>query len=87
MYHYISYYNLTLYIMFNQNPLLYIFSVFAIVMLHRVAFLRKSSCRSATLFVSVGVRSPTEINAPGCAVILIGIPESSAKSSLVFDLN
>jgi len=25
MYHYISYYNLTLYIMFNQNPLLYIF--------------------------------------------------------------
>ena len=50
MYHYISYYNLTLYIMFNQNPLLYIFSVFAIIMLHRVAFLRKSSCRSATLF-------------------------------------
>ena len=25
MYYYISYYNLTLYIMFNQNPLLYIF--------------------------------------------------------------
>ena len=26
-------------------------SVFAIIMLHRVAFLRKSSCRSATLFL------------------------------------
>ena len=41
---------------------------------------------SNSKFVSVGVRSPTEINAPrGCAVILIGIcqllwPESRAKS-------
>ena len=41
---------------------------------------------SNSKFVSVGVQSPTEINAPrGCAVILIGIcqlrwPESRAKS-------
>ena len=41
---------------------------------------------SSSKFVSVGVQSPTEINAPrGCAVILIGIcqlcwPESCAKS-------
>ena len=41
---------------------------------------------SNSKFVSVGVQSPTEINAPrGCAVILIGTcqlrcPESRAKS-------
>ncbi len=29
-------------------------SVFAIIVLHRVAFLRKSSCRSATLFLKEG---------------------------------
>ena len=51
MYHYILYYNQVLYIMFIRIHHFTFFPVFAIKMLHRVAFLRKSSCRSATLFL------------------------------------
>ena len=50
MYHYILYYNQVLCIMFIRIHHFTFFPVFAIIMLHRVAFLRKSSCRSATLF-------------------------------------
>ena len=78
--------------------LLYIIATFSVSVLKkhfalRILFILSQSRRlpplqvvSNSKFVSVGVQSPTEINAPrGCAVILIGIcrllwPESRAKS-------